>query len=114
MRTLMQYRQEPIHSALLKIRDKHSMLHLDVLILIYHFAKICSGQILEIDAFVGGARGGVRRARFGAAKKTDCNRTRRKRETQTTRHAQYLARFGAKPRPATRLRASHSYQEPFL
>jgi L-amino acid N-acyltransferase YncA len=55
MRTLMQYRQEPIHSALLKIRDKYSMLHLDVLILIYHFAKICSGAILEIGAFVGGA-----------------------------------------------------------
>jgi L-amino acid N-acyltransferase YncA/predicted O-methyltransferase YrrM len=55
MRTLMQYRQEPIHSALLKIRDKYSMLHLDVLLLIYHFAKICSGSILEIGAFVGGA-----------------------------------------------------------
>jgi predicted O-methyltransferase YrrM len=51
----MHYRQEPIHSALLKIRDKYSMLHLDVLILIYHFAKICSGSILEIGAFVGGA-----------------------------------------------------------
>src|SRR6266566_5972472 len=55
MHTLMQYRQEPIHSQLLKIRDKYSMLHLDVLILIYHFAKICFGQILEIGAFVGGA-----------------------------------------------------------
>ena len=55
MHTLMQYRQEPIHAQLLKIRDEHSMLHLDVLILIYHFAKICSGQILEIGAFVGGA-----------------------------------------------------------
>ena len=55
MHTLMQYRQEPIHAQLLKIRDKYSMLHLDVLILIYHFAKICSGQILEIGAFVGGA-----------------------------------------------------------
>ena len=55
MHTLMQYRQEPIHSALLKIRDKYSMLHLDVLILIYHFAKICSGNILEIGAFLGGA-----------------------------------------------------------
>jgi predicted O-methyltransferase YrrM len=55
MHTLMQYRQEPIHAQLLKIRDKHSMLHLDVLILIYHFAKICSGAILEIGAFVGGA-----------------------------------------------------------
>ncbi|PYL07532.1 MAG: hypothetical protein DME33_10270 [Verrucomicrobia bacterium] len=55
MQTLMQYRQEPIHSALQKIRDKYSMLHLDVLILIYHFSKICSGAILEIGAFVGGA-----------------------------------------------------------
>jgi L-amino acid N-acyltransferase YncA len=55
MHTLMQYRHEPIHSELLKIRDKFSMLHLDVLILIYHFAKICTGHILEIGAFVGGA-----------------------------------------------------------
>jgi L-amino acid N-acyltransferase YncA/predicted O-methyltransferase YrrM len=55
MYVLMQYRHEPIHSKLLKIRDKYSMLHLDVLILIYHFAKICSGNILEIGAFVGGA-----------------------------------------------------------
>ncbi len=55
MHTLMQYRHESIHSQLLKIRDKYSMLHLDVLILIYHFAKICSEDILEIGAFVGGA-----------------------------------------------------------
>ena len=55
MHTLMAYRQEPIHAKLLKIRDKYSMLHLDVLILIYHFAKICSGNVLEIGAFVGGA-----------------------------------------------------------
>src|SRR6059036_408855 len=55
MYTLMQYRHESIHSQLLKIRDKYSMLHLDVLILIYHFAKIGSGDILEIGAFVGGA-----------------------------------------------------------
>jgi cephalosporin hydroxylase len=51
----MQYRHEAIHSKLLKIRDKYSMLHLDVLILIYHFAKICSDNILEIGAFIGGA-----------------------------------------------------------
>ena len=55
MHTLMAYRHEPIHSELMKIRDKYSMLHLDVLILIYHFAKRCSGAILEIGAFVGGA-----------------------------------------------------------
>jgi L-amino acid N-acyltransferase YncA len=55
MHTLMQYRHEPIHSELMKIRDKYSMLHLDVLILVYHFAKLCSGAIFEIGAFVGGA-----------------------------------------------------------
>jgi cephalosporin hydroxylase len=38
------------------------MLHLDVLILIYHFAKLCSGAILEIGAFVGG---GTIAAAFG-------------------------------------------------
>jgi hypothetical protein len=55
MHRLMAYRHEPIHSELMKVRDKYSMLHLDVLILIYHFAKLCSGAILEIGAFVGGA-----------------------------------------------------------
>lgn len=54
MHTLMQYRHEPIHGELDKIRKKYSMLHLDVLLLIYHFAKTCSGQILEIGAFLGG------------------------------------------------------------
>jgi L-amino acid N-acyltransferase YncA/predicted O-methyltransferase YrrM len=62
MYLLMQYRHEVIHSKLLKIRDKYSMLHLDVLILIYHFAKICSGHILEIGACVGG---GTIAAAFG-------------------------------------------------
>ena len=55
MHRLMAYRHERIHSDLMKIRDNYSMLHLDVLILIYHFAKLCSGAILEIGAFVGGA-----------------------------------------------------------
>lgn len=55
MHRLMAYRHEPIHSELMKVRDRYSMLHLDVLILIYHFAKICSGAILEFGAFVGGA-----------------------------------------------------------
>ena len=54
MHRLMAYRHESIHSQLMKIRDKYSMLHLDVLILIYHFSKLCSGAILEIGAFVGG------------------------------------------------------------
>ena len=55
MHRVMAYRHEPIHSELMKIRDRYSMLHVDVLILAYHFAKVCSGAILEIGAFVGGA-----------------------------------------------------------
>jgi predicted O-methyltransferase YrrM len=55
MHSLMAYRHEAIHSELMKIRDNYSMLHLDVLILIYHFANFCSDAILEIGAFVGGA-----------------------------------------------------------
>ncbi|HET9417724.1 MAG TPA: GNAT family N-acetyltransferase [Chthoniobacterales bacterium] len=55
MHSLMQYRQQPIHGELDNVRKKYSMLHLDVLLLIYHFAKIGSGQILEIGAYLGGA-----------------------------------------------------------
>jgi L-amino acid N-acyltransferase YncA/predicted O-methyltransferase YrrM len=55
MHTLMQYRHQPIHGELDRIRKKRSMLHLDVLLLIYHFASTCSGQILEIGACLGGA-----------------------------------------------------------
>ena len=55
MHRVMAYRHEPIHSELMKIRDKYSMLHVDVLVLVYHFARLCSGAILEIGAFVGGA-----------------------------------------------------------
>jgi len=55
MQTLMQYRQQPIHGQLNTIGNKYSMLHLDVLLLIYHFAKTCTGHILEIGAFLGGA-----------------------------------------------------------
>ena len=46
MHSLMAYRHEAIHSELMKIRDNYSMLHLDVLILIYHFAKFYSDAIL--------------------------------------------------------------------
>jgi hypothetical protein len=41
MHRLMAYRHEPIHSELMKIRDKYSMLHLDVLILIYRACCHC-------------------------------------------------------------------------
>ncbi|MEY2519008.1 MAG: hypothetical protein QOF24_767 [Verrucomicrobiota bacterium] len=55
MHTLMEYRPQPIYRRLHTIGANYSMLHLDVLALIYHLAKICSGHVLEIGAYVGGA-----------------------------------------------------------
>jgi predicted O-methyltransferase YrrM len=55
MQKLIEYRyQKALHHQLMKAAD-HSMLGIDVLVLIYHFAKIAEGDILEIGAFVGGS-----------------------------------------------------------
>ena len=55
MQTLMEYRAHPIYQKLQKMGKEHSMLHLDVLTLIYHFSKICGGDILEIGPYLGGS-----------------------------------------------------------
>lgn len=55
MQTVVQYRHQPIVSRLREIRQKHSMLHEDVIILIYHLSKIASGNVLEIGAYLGGS-----------------------------------------------------------
>jgi predicted O-methyltransferase YrrM len=53
MQKLIEYRyQKALHHRLMKAAD-HSMLGIDVLVLIYHFAKITEGDILEIGSFVG-------------------------------------------------------------
>jgi len=55
METLIGYRyQKALHHQLMKAAD-HSMLGIDVLVLIYHFAKVAKGDILEIGSFVGGS-----------------------------------------------------------
>jgi len=100
MHSVMAYRHEPIHSELMKIRDKYSMLHVDVLILVYHFAKLCSGAILEIGAFVGGATiaaaVGVRDS--GQEKKLIAVEPGGSVKHKTARYSQYLARLGTKSR----------------
>jgi predicted O-methyltransferase YrrM len=55
MQTLIEYRHHPINSQLQEIRKRHSMLHLDVLTLIYHFAKTSRGDVLEIGPYLGGS-----------------------------------------------------------
>jgi predicted O-methyltransferase YrrM len=67
MQAVAAYRHEPIHRRLKKFGKRESMVHLDVLVLTYHLARICRGSILEIGAFRGGttvaAAWGVRDAR---------------------------------------------------
>ena len=54
MYRLMEYRNQEIRHRLEKVGRAASMLHLDVLLLIYHFAKFDSGNILEIGPYIGG------------------------------------------------------------
>ena len=69
MQAVAAYRYESIHRHLAKFGKRESMVHLDVLVLTYHLARICRGSILEIGAFRGGATvaaaWGVRDAREG-------------------------------------------------
>jgi predicted O-methyltransferase YrrM len=55
MHRLMEYRHEEIRDHLEKVGRAASMLHLDVLLLIYHFAKFGTGNILEIGPYIGGS-----------------------------------------------------------
>jgi predicted O-methyltransferase YrrM len=55
MRRLIEYRyQKALHHQLMKAAD-HSMLDIDVLVLIYHMAKTSDRGILEIGSFLGGS-----------------------------------------------------------
>ncbi len=55
MEALIEYRQKPISHDLREIRKRYSMLHLDVLTLIYYFAATSHGNILEIGPYLGGS-----------------------------------------------------------
>jgi len=55
MYKLMEYRNQEIRHRLEKVGRAASMLHLDVLLLIYHFAKFGTGNILEIGPYTGGS-----------------------------------------------------------
>jgi predicted O-methyltransferase YrrM len=55
MRKVMEYRSSDVRHRLEPVGRAASMLHMDVLLLIYHFAKITTGNILEIGPYVGGS-----------------------------------------------------------
>ncbi|SRR6266487_4606694 len=55
MYRLMEYRNQEIRHRLEKVGRATSMLHRDVLLLIYHFAKVAQGDVLEIGPYIGGS-----------------------------------------------------------
>jgi predicted O-methyltransferase YrrM len=55
MARLMDYRRQDVRHHMEKVWRKASMLHTDVLLLIYHFAKVCAGNILEVGPYIGGS-----------------------------------------------------------
>jgi predicted O-methyltransferase YrrM len=55
LRKLMEYRSSEVRHRLEKVGRAASMLHVDVLLLIYHFARFGSGKVLEIGPYVGGS-----------------------------------------------------------
>src|SRR2546422_10287397 len=55
MHQLMGYRNQEIRHRLQEVGKAASMLHLDVLFLVYHFAKVAQGSILEIGSYIGGS-----------------------------------------------------------
>ncbi len=55
LRKLMDYRSSEVRQRLEKVGRVASMLHMDVLLLIYHFSRASQGNILEIGPYVGGS-----------------------------------------------------------
>jgi predicted O-methyltransferase YrrM len=55
LRTLMEYRSAEVRQRLEIVGREASMLHIDVLLLIYHFARFSAGNVLEIGPYVGGS-----------------------------------------------------------
>jgi len=55
LRKLMEYRSSEVRQRLEEVGRVASMLHMDVLLLIYHFSRASEGNILEIGPYVGGS-----------------------------------------------------------
>ncbi len=55
MRELVVYRSGDVRNRMAKLVEAASMLHVDALMMIYHFAKIAGGPVLEIGSFIGGS-----------------------------------------------------------
>lgn len=50
-----QYRSDPLHNFFSELNDRISMLHPDVLALLYHFGMNATSPLLELGPYVGGS-----------------------------------------------------------
>jgi predicted O-methyltransferase YrrM len=55
MKALVQYRHQPVYRQLRRFGRRQSMLHSDVLQLLYHLARTGRGAIVEVGPFRGGS-----------------------------------------------------------
>ena len=74
LRTLMEYRSAEVRHRLEKVGRETSMLHMDVLLLIYHFARFGAGNVLEIGPYVGGSTIAAALARVSLARRRKSSR----------------------------------------
>jgi len=51
----LEYRSAEVRHRLENVGREALMLHMDVLLLIYHFARFAAGNILEIGPYIGGS-----------------------------------------------------------
>jgi len=54
-RTLIEYRSAEVQRRLEKVGREASMLHVDILLLIYHFARFSAGNVIETGPYFGGS-----------------------------------------------------------
>jgi predicted O-methyltransferase YrrM len=64
------YRSSKIHSFCSELNAKISMLHPDVLALLYHFGSCANGPVLEFGPFVGGSTIAIARGMLDANRST--------------------------------------------
>ena len=114
MQKLIEYRyQKALHHQLMKAAD-HSMLGIDVLVLIYHFAKVSEGRHPR-DRFLCRRVHHRRRfgcARFGQAEENHQHRTRRPTEGPSAREQGHLQR--PEKEPGTRRFAGRRHLDQWL
>ncbi len=107
MKALMLHRHRPIAHYLAGIGKRRSMLHADVLLLLYYLARHAPGDILEIGPYIGGstiaAAQGMRDS--GRPRKFSDRRTRRAFRASEDSEHRYRARPKAESGHSRRFRS---------